>query len=83
MGMFDYVNTPEIKCPNCGEIVTGFQSKDGPCYLKTVEFWTLDNFYSSCDSCNAWIQYNRIIDRDICDLDKFEVSGGVQSWLSS
>ena len=27
MGMFDWINF-EMDCPKCGELVTGFQSKD-------------------------------------------------------
>lgn len=56
MGMFDYVNY-EMKCPTCGETVTGFQSKSGPCLLITVDPWSVDNFYSSCKKCGTWIEY--------------------------
>lgn len=57
MGMFDYVNF-EINCPVCSSKVTGFQSKDKNCDLLCLEFWQVDNFYSSCDKCGAWIEFN-------------------------
>ena len=59
MGMFDYVNH-EAKCPECGAIVDGFQSKDGPCELITLEISDVDNFYTDCAKCNAWLEYERV-----------------------
>lgn len=54
MGMFDYVRY-EHKC-ECGEIVTEFQSEDGPCLLKTLTPHQVKVFYTSCDNCGRWIQ---------------------------
>lgn len=59
MGMFDYVNF-SIPCPHCGHEVEGFQSKSGDCCLETIEPWTVNNFYSGCDNCGAWIDYSRV-----------------------
>jgi len=59
MGMFDYIKF-EIECPVCKEKVKDFQSKYGPCILKTLEFWEVNNFYASCPKCNSWIEFNRI-----------------------
>ena len=58
MGMFDYINTPDIKCPDCEHLVTGFQSKDGECSCTTLEFWEVDNFYSNCDNCGRHLEFN-------------------------
>ncbi len=62
MGMFDYIDF-KTECPKCGEKVTGFQSKDGPCQLETLNYWEIDNFYAACDNedCDAWIEYKRTV----------------------
>lgn len=59
MGMFDYVNY-ECECPECGGKVSGFQSKDGECLMDTLETKDVSNFYSSCDECGGWIEFERI-----------------------
>ena len=58
MGMFDYVHF-EMVCPKCAEMVRGFQSKDAGCNLDTIEPDGLQNFYTSCDACGAWIEFYR------------------------
>ena len=58
MGMFDYVHMI-IKCPRCGEKVSGFQSKSGDCCLRTLEFWEVDYFYSDCEKCECYIQFEK------------------------
>lgn len=57
MGMFDYVNV-NLKCPNCGEKVGGFQTKDGSCVLGHLNFNDVMNFYSDCEKCKCWIEVN-------------------------
>jgi len=59
MGMFDWVDF-QTKCPNCGELVTSFQSKDGECQMDTIPYWEVDRFYSSCKKCRTWIEFKRI-----------------------
>ena len=54
--MFNYVNFI-IKCPKCGSSIYDFQTKDGDLTLRTVEFFEVDNFYSSCDKCGVQIEY--------------------------
>jgi len=56
MGMFDYVKF-KIKCPNCGKLIDNFQSKDSVCLMNNLEFWEVDNFYSSCTYCNTWVEF--------------------------
>jgi len=56
MGMFDWIKY-EMSCPKCRAKVKGFQSKDGPCILAELEYWEVDNFYSSCKGCGAWIEF--------------------------
>lgn len=60
MGMFDWVNY-ECDCPKCGAKVTGFQSKDSTCELNDLKPTEVSNFYSSCDECHVWIEFNRIV----------------------
>ena len=58
MGMFDWISL-EIGCPKCGCKVSGFQSKDmeSP-QCNRVEFKEVDNFYTDCDGCGGWIEFN-------------------------
>ena len=72
MGMYDNVRL-EIKCPNCGSTVSGFQSKDGPCDLRTLKFYEVNNFYSECDHCGCWIEYNKW-DRRKLKLSDYKLS---------
>lgn len=57
MGMFDYVKY-EAKCKNCGTELKDFQSKDHDCLLNMVEPSQVDNFYTKCDKCGTWHEYN-------------------------
>jgi predicted nucleic-acid-binding Zn-ribbon protein len=56
--MFDYVNV-SIKCPKCGNIVRGFQTKDGECGMNTLEIEEVNQFYTTCYKCKSWIEFNR------------------------
>lgn len=48
MGMFDWV-TYAATCPKCNEVVTKFQSKDGPCRLKRLRPGVhAQYFYATC-----------------------------------
>ena len=38
MGMFDHVKF-SMKCPFCGQILKGFQSKSAKCCLDKLNFW--------------------------------------------
>ena len=58
MGMFDYVNFKMV-CPSCGTETSNFQSKDGKCWLETVEPDAVDEFYTMC-SCGTWIEFSRL-----------------------
>jgi hypothetical protein len=57
MGMYDNINF-EIECPKCKKLIKGFQSKDGVCMLETLDFWEVNNFYSSCSNCFCYIEFN-------------------------
>ena len=59
MGMYDWITTPEVKCPQCNEILSGFQSKDGPCLLDTIHYTKVNNFYTGCIKCDNWIQFDK------------------------
>lgn len=56
MGMYDDVDY-ECPCPVCHAKVTGFQSKSGGCTLAMLKPSEVSNFYSSCDKCGCWIEF--------------------------
>ena len=58
MGMFDYVDI-SIKCPECLEWVSGFQSKDGPCRLLTIPLERVDSLHAKCKNCGKWLEFYR------------------------
>lgn len=60
MGMYDYVDF-ECECPKCGKQLKGFQTKDLDCSLEQVKPWETERFYSFCNNCKTYIQYNRIV----------------------
>ncbi len=65
MGMFDWVEY-EMKCPNCGEELRYFQTKDLKCELRYVKPTSkLDNFYMECPRCKAWIELDRYKDSNL------------------
>ena len=73
MGMFDWINF-EMKCPVCGNEVKGFQSKRAVCELEDLEFWQVDNFYSSCEKCGAWIEFDlKVETRKKFTLDDYDM----------
>ena len=76
MGMFDYISDFEIKCPKCGQMVTGFQSKDGECLLRNISYKDVDNFHSFCSNCGLWLNINRKIEREILILNGEEINKG-------
>lgn len=58
MGMFDWVNA-RMDCPQCGRPVDGFQTKDLSCQAREVDPTWVSNFYSLCEGCKLWIEFNR------------------------
>lgn len=61
MGMFDWIRF-ETDCPNCGEHLEHFQSKDKCGELGLVKPHKVRNFYTSCHKCKAWINYYKAED---------------------
>ena len=59
MGMFDWVEY-SAPCRNCGEPITGWQSKDGPCSLDTLSTDDVSNFYAMCPQCEEWNEYDLV-----------------------
>jgi len=74
MGMYDDIIDFSMKCPNCGATVSEFQSKDGPCILAGLSFKDVDNFYSYCPDCHAWIEINYADDRKKRTLRDYEIT---------
>ena len=70
MGMYDHINFT-INCPNCGETLNNFQSKDGSCCLLTLELTEVNNFYDCCKKCKTWIEFNRKPAISIKDYDMY------------
>lgn len=68
MGMFDNVDY-KMKCLRCGAPVERFQSQDGPCCLATLDYLDVNNFYSHCPKCEAWIEFTRKKALSIDDYD--------------
>ena len=67
MGMFNWVDFV-CNCPLCDSEVIGFQTKDGELWCETVEPESINNFYSSCDDCGAWVEFDRN-----CKHEKFKM----------
>lgn len=57
MGMFDYIKDVTVKCPFCDERVSGFQSKDRDCELKSLSFDEVNYFCAACHNCEAWLSF--------------------------
>jgi len=70
MGMFDYVDAPPVKC-KCGGIVSGWQTKDLSCEMKTVPIDNLLHFYSYCYDCGTWVQFDRKLPK--ATIEDFEL----------
>lgn len=60
MGMYDIVefSAPCFKCP---EILTDWQSKDGPCDLQTLQPYEVKRMYTKCPRCKSWNEYEIVL----------------------
>lgn len=56
MGLYDYINF-KMNCPRCKKDMGEFQSKDGDCGMETLDWWEVDNFYTSCEHCRTWVEF--------------------------
>lgn len=75
MGMFDDITeVPPQKCQGCGADLSGWQSKDGPCRCDEVPFWKVSVFYTSCDKCGMWHQFDRKVDPPRVPLADYQLS---------
>lgn len=50
------IGVPPLKC-QCGNMLSGWQSKSGPCRNTRVHFTRVSNFYTSCHICGKWHEY--------------------------
>jgi hypothetical protein len=57
MGLYDHIHI-SIACFNCGQQLTEWQTKDGPCALQHITLLDIPegSFYGMC-TCNAWNEY--------------------------
>ena len=58
MGMFNHVSF-EMPCPICSKSLQEWQTKDGNLTMETVPPLSVNNFYTYCDKCKKWIEFNR------------------------
>jgi hypothetical protein len=72
MGIFNHVNY-KMNCPNCGKDVGDFQTKSFAGYFETIDYWECDNFYSSCDYCNTWIEFTLQRKNTKIPIEKYEM----------
>jgi len=56
MGMYDNIEF-KATCDQCGQELSDFQSKDGPCNLAILSPRDVKNFYTSCNKCNTWHEW--------------------------
>lgn len=56
MGMYDLVRY-ETTCYKCGMKLQDFQSQDGPRLLHTLEPIDVHRFYTNCESCDTWNEF--------------------------
>jgi len=68
MGMFDNV-IYKANCKRCGKPLGDFQTKDGDCVLEDLTPDKISNFYTSCDSCNAWNDFKV---NKVCTVESIE-----------
>ena len=73
MGMYDCVSVPDIDCPKCGKPLSDWQSKSGDCVLDEIHYSAVDNFYTSCDECHAWIEFTKRVYPD-APLSSYEMT---------
>lgn len=73
--MFDYIKPFQATCPRCNEVVRfeGFQSKDGECLMKYLNFWEVDYFYGTCPKCGVWVNFERKR-KDIVPIEEYEAT---------
>ena len=62
MSLFDSVKY-EKPCPECGEIVANWQTKEGHGGFEVIEPYEVESFYGWCQNCGAWI--NAVVDADV------------------
>ena len=60
MGMFDHVEYG-APCYKCGEKLTDFQSKDAQCMMGVLEPKDVRCFYTICEKCQTWNEYEVIV----------------------
>lgn len=58
MGMFDWVTgVPDMRCVQCDEPLSGWQTKDTACTCDEVPYFAARNFYTDCRKCWAWHEF--------------------------
>ena len=77
MGLFNHVDY-RMSCPECGSIITDFQTKDESIVslcMETVSLNKIRCFHGSCDNCGLWINF--VLKRPMeVTIDDFEMKTG-------
>ena len=42
--------------------------------MDDMDFWEVDNFYTWCDKCGTWIEFNRIMPRPKSPITDYEMT---------
>jgi len=72
LGTFNHVNY-EMDCPACGTRLKDFQTKDGNCILRLIEFDEVEQFYDCCSKCDIRVQFDRKNDRELDKKEKYTI----------
>ena len=59
MAMFDWVDGFRVDCPECGDAVTQWQTKDHDNLMEAVDYKTVFRMTSQCDGCGTWLTAHR------------------------
>ena len=77
MGMFNRVDY-RMSCPECGSIITDFQTKDESIVslcMETVTLNQISRFHGSCNNCGLWINFFLKRPKEV-SIDDFEMQTG-------
>jgi hypothetical protein len=62
----------EMPCPKCGTILKHWESKDRLWEDNSLEYWEVNNFYTECDNCKSFIEFN--IKKPFISIDSYNMT---------
>jgi MinD superfamily P-loop ATPase len=58
MRKYDFIKVDEdVECPVCGQLLDGYETKEGPGSYILLDFRDVDKFCSRCGMCNTLIEF--------------------------